>query len=42
MAGVATITVVGEGFRRLRIHRLTPSERFAPRDSIAGRLLRRT
>ena len=36
MAGVATITVVGEGFRRLRIHRLTPSERFAPRDSIAG------
>jgi hypothetical protein len=42
MAGVATITVVGEGFRQLRIHRLTPSERFAPRDSIAGRLLRRT
>ncbi len=41
MAGVVVITVVGEGLRGIRMHRLAPAERLAPRDSIVGRLLHR-
>ncbi len=35
-SGVAVITVAGELFRRMRLERLTPSERRAPVDSVAG------
>jgi hypothetical protein len=41
MAGVLTVTVVGEGLRQVRTRRLARAERSAPRDSIVGRLLRR-
>jgi hypothetical protein len=41
MAGVVVVTVLGEGLRRVRMHRVAPAERFAPRDSFVGRLLHR-
>jgi hypothetical protein len=42
VAGAALITVVGFLFREVRIHRVTPSERMAPSDSLVRRFLRRS
>jgi hypothetical protein len=42
MAGVLTVTVLGEALRVVRIHRLAPAERLAPRDSFVARLLHRS
>jgi len=42
MAGVLTITVLGEALRVVRIRRHVPAERLAPRDSFVARLLHRS
>ena len=42
VAGVAAITIAGEAFRQARSRRVTPSERFAPPDSVAARLIHRS
>jgi hypothetical protein len=40
VAGAAAIAVLGEGVRRLRVHRTTPAERRAPSDGITHARLR--
>jgi hypothetical protein len=40
VAGAATIAVLGEGVRRLRLHRTTPAERRAPTEGVTHARLR--